>query len=112
VSAPTNSFTGMLDLDHLSHQTSGNLALEREVLDLFVAQIDLLIGRLQSSGTQTERSEAAHIIVGSAAAIGAFEVEGIARRIESSEKSSDSDIAELVAAIEQTRTFIAAHLAR
>jgi len=101
----------MLDLEHLSHQTQGNRSLEREVLDLFVVQIDGLIGRLRSGGRQ-ERSEAAHIIVGSAAAIGAFDVARIAGRIESTEGSVDDDIAELVAAVEQTRECIAARLAR
>jgi len=101
----------MLDLDHLSHQTQGNRSLERELLDLFVAQIDGLIGRLQTGGRQ-ERSEAAHIILGSAAAIGAFDVARIAGRIESGEGSADDDFAELVVAVDQTRECIAARLAR
>lgn len=101
----------MLDLDHLSHQTQGNRTLEREVLDLFVAQIDALIGRLQS-GDRQERSEAAHIIVGSAAAIGAFDVARIAGRIESGGGSADDNIAALIAAVERTRECIAARLAR
>jgi len=101
----------MLDLEHLSHQTQGNRSLEREVLDLFVVQIDGLIERLRSGGRQ-ERSDTAHLIVGSAAAIGAFDVARIAGRIESTEGSADDDIAELVAAVEQTRECIAARLAR
>jgi HPt (histidine-containing phosphotransfer) domain-containing protein len=105
------SFAGMLDLDHLSHQTQGNRSLEREVLDLFVAQIGGLIGRLQTGGRQ-ERGEVAHIIVGSAAAIGAFDVARIAGRIESSQGSADDDITELIAAVDQTRECIAARLAR
>lgn len=102
----------MLDLDHLSHQTSANRALEREVLGLFVRQVGALIGRLQSSRSERERSEAAHSIVGSAAAIGAFEVARVARRIDSLGTTCDNDIAELVATVERTRAFIAAHLAR
>jgi len=101
----------MLDLEHLSHQTQGNRSLEREVLDLFVVQIDGLIERLRCGGRQ-ERSDTAHLIVGSAAAIGAFDVARIAGRIESTEGSADDDIAELVAAVEQTRECIAARLAR
>lgn len=112
VSANVGSFAGMLDLDHLSHQTSGNRTLEREVLNLFVSQIGIHIGRLQSSGSSRERSEAAHLIFGSAAAIGAFEVARIAGRIESSDTSSDGDVTELIAAVERARAFIDAHLAR
>jgi HPt (histidine-containing phosphotransfer) domain-containing protein len=102
----------MLDLDHLSHQTLGDRSLEREVLDLFLAQIGVQFGRLQSSRTRRERSDVAHMIVGSAAAIGAFEVARVAGRIESSEISGDGDIEELAGALERTRAFIVAHLAR
>lgn len=102
----------MLDLTHLAHQTAGNIALQREVLGLFVQQIDVLLGRLRSGGSEQERSAAAHVIVGSAAAIGAFEVVRFARRIELSGKASDGDVAELVAAVDETRAFIAGHLSR
>jgi HPt (histidine-containing phosphotransfer) domain-containing protein len=100
----------MLDLNHLSHQTQGNRALEREVLGLFVTQIDTLIGRVRS-GSGEERSDAAHLITGSAAAIGAFDVARIAGRIESGKGSLDDDIRELIAAVEQTRAFISTRLA-
>ncbi len=99
----------MLDFDHLSRQTLGDRALERRILELFVAQSDALIARLQSAG---DPREVAHTINGSARAIGAFDLASVATRIEAAEAPIDNDIDELVAAFERTRTFVADHLGK
>jgi len=101
----------MLDLNHLSHQTLGNSALEREVLEIFVTQIGRQVESVRTAENERQRSEAAHTIVGSALAIGAFNVARVAARIEAGEGSGDSDIAELVEVVELTRAFIAARFA-
>ena len=101
----------MLDLGHLSHQTHGNRALEREVLEIFATQVGRQVESVRTAENERQRREAAHTIVGSALAIGAFDVARIAARIEAGEGASDGDIAELVDIVERTRSFIAARLA-
>lgn len=101
----------MLDLDHLANQTLGNRALEREVLELFAAQIGGQVEGVQTAENRRQRSRVAHTIVGSAVAIGAFCVARVAARIEAGEEFSDTDIAELVETVERTRAFIVARLA-
>ena len=100
----------MLDLDHLSRQTMGDRVLEREVFGLFVRQIDVLVGRLRSVRSRRERSEVAHTIVGSARAVGAFEIAEIVSRIEAD--GEEGDIARLADAVERTSAFIADYLAQ
>lgn len=101
----------MLDLKHLSQQTSGNRVLEREVLELFVARIDSMTERLKCARSRPERKEAAHLIIGSASAIGAFDVVRLAEQVEAADEPSGSEVAELTDAIDRTRAYIASHLA-
>jgi len=100
----------MLDLGHLSHQTLGNRALEREVLELFAAQIDAQVETLRTAQDGRQRKIAAHTIFGSSLAIGAFGVAQVAERIEAKEQANDGDVAELVDVVERTCTVIAARL--
>lgn len=101
----------MLDLDHLHHQTMGDRALEREVLDLFVGQVDSVIDWLRSAKSGRERREAAHSLAGSASAIGAFEVARMARSVETAE-ANDADIDALIEVVEKTRAYIVDRLAQ
>jgi HPt (histidine-containing phosphotransfer) domain-containing protein len=101
----------MLDLDHLHHQTMGDRALEREVLNLFVGQVDGIIDLLQSAKSGRERREAAHSLAGSASAIGAFDLARMARRIETAE-ADDADVDALVEVVEKTRAYIVDRLAK
>jgi HPt (histidine-containing phosphotransfer) domain-containing protein len=100
----------MLDLEHLSRQTSGDRALERAVLGLFVTEIAEQVQRLRSCLDRRERVETAHAIVGSATAIGAFDVARIAARIGSAEACTAGEVADLADAVERTCAFIATHL--
>ena len=100
----------MLDLDHLSRQTLGDRALEREILGLFVRMAGEQVSRLKSSATPGERREAAHAIVGSARAIGAFTAARLAAEVERGEEPVEARIAALAAEIDDIRKFIAARL--
>jgi HPt (histidine-containing phosphotransfer) domain-containing protein len=94
-----------VDLQHLARQTGGNDALGREVLKMFVDGVPADLARLKAAAGK-ERCEAAHLILGSARAIGAGAVAAAAGAVEAGEGSVDT----LEAALAEARTFIAAYL--
>ncbi len=71
-----------IDLTHLSRYTLGDKALEQEVLQLFAAEVPVTLGRLRFADTDRAWQEAAHTIKGSARAVGAWEVAGLAEKAE------------------------------
>ena len=71
----------IIDLDHLSRMTLGERSLEREVLELFGRQADILLPRM-SSGSPTLAAAAAHTLKGSALGIGAWRVARAAEAVE------------------------------
>lgn len=71
-----------IDRDYLARFTLGNAALEREVLELFAAQLPLYVRQLKDAQTVSAWREAAHTIKGSAAAVGARRLANIARMAE------------------------------
>jgi HPt (histidine-containing phosphotransfer) domain-containing protein len=70
-----------LDLAHLSRMTLGESALEREVLDLFDRQADMLLTRMASEGPRMVAA-LAHTLAGSASGIGAWKVAEAAAAVE------------------------------
>lgn len=60
-----------VDLVHLARYTLGNKTLEREILDLFVAQSRTTLSRLETADTDKDWKDYAHAMLGSARAIGA-----------------------------------------
>jgi HPt (histidine-containing phosphotransfer) domain-containing protein len=60
-----------IDRAYLARFTSGNAALEREVLALFAAQVPVYLEQLQAARTRKAWRDAAHTIKGSASAVGA-----------------------------------------
>ena len=71
-----------IDRGHLGRFTRGDLALEREVLELVRVQLPLSLARLEAAANGTEWKNAAHTIKGSAAAIGAWRLARAAERAE------------------------------
>jgi HPt (histidine-containing phosphotransfer) domain-containing protein len=63
---------GPLDRDHLRRMSLGDLALEREVLTMFLAQAGRLVDTLATQ--PADASALVHTLKGSARAIGAFGV--------------------------------------
>lgn len=102
----------LLDLDHLSQQTLGNRDLQRQILELFLGHSRQQVELLKESTGRREQREAAHAIVGSARAIGAFDVARIAGEIERGEGSAEAEFVALAKAVEETRDFIVALLAK
>jgi HPt (histidine-containing phosphotransfer) domain-containing protein len=66
--------TPPVDLGHLRRFTMGNIALEREVLQLFVEQAPITLVHLEQAATEKAWRDAAHTLKGSASAIGAHAI--------------------------------------
>ena len=94
-----------VDLAHLARQTGGNDALGREVLRMFMdGTVDDLERLRLASGT--ERREIAHLIVGSARAIGAGSVAEAAAAVD----AGGDSLSGLDEALTAANRFIAAYL--
>lgn len=74
-----------LDLQHLARYTGGDSSVNREILSLFVTQLDEILARLDTA-LETEDAktwrEVAHSLKGAARGIGAFELGDIAAALE------------------------------
>ena len=104
---------GPLDFDHLERMTLGEKALEREVLEMFVAQSARLLDALATLPPETPAL--AHTLKGSARAIGAFRVAEAAARLEALvAKGGDpaEALVELDDEVAQARSAISAILRR
>ncbi len=104
-----------IDEKHLERMTLGDRCLEREVLQIFVRQSAMMLGRI-SSGQAGAVAAAAHTLVGSARGIGAWRVAGAAERLERASREGDEHtvtdaIAELKAASLEATAAIGARLA-
>ena len=103
----------VLDRAHLERMTFGDRSLEREVLQLFDRQAELLIGRMRGSAPAAV-ARLAHTLKGSAMGIGAGRV---ARAAEDTERSANRApdecgraIDQLALAIDEVRVEIGAIL--
>jgi len=100
-----------IDLVHLRRMTLGDAGLEREVLAMFLKQVDSVLGAL--AGSPPDAGALAHTLKGSARAIGAF---GVADRASALEGAiwdggdTTQALAALDAAVGEARTAIAAVL--
>ena len=101
----------VLDRDHLARMTFGDRSLEREVLQLFDRQSELLLERMRAS-EPAAIATLAHTLKGSAVGIGATRVASAAAEVEATAqaKSGESSraIEELVQAVEEARAAISA----
>jgi len=99
-------------LDHLARQTGGDASLAREVLEMFLTRVAADLERVKAAGPGEARRQAAHLIVGSARAIGAGEVARLAAAVEAEAGEATSAIAALETAIAVARRFVGDYLAR
>ncbi|WP_159586744.1 Hpt domain-containing protein [Chelativorans xinjiangense] len=76
-----------IDRTHLARQTQGDAGLQREVLQLFLAQAVSVRGELASADAET-RHRLAHCLVGSARAVGAFALADCAAALEAAPHSA------------------------
>jgi HPt (histidine-containing phosphotransfer) domain-containing protein len=100
----------VIDLAHLEQMTLGDPVLERQVLELFERQAELLLARMPQSEPPAVAS-LAHTLCGSARAIGAWRVAAAAEALERAavERSPlTTRLAGLVAAATEARQAIGA----
>jgi len=97
-----------IDEDHLARMTLGDRRLEREVLEIFLRQTTIMLGRIV--GTEPALAvAAAHTLTGSARGIGAWRVARAAERLEQaasavgSEAGGGHDLCDLDEAIEELK---------
>ena len=109
-----------VDLVYLARFTLGNVALEREVLQLFAAQMPLYLEALRTARARQAWRDAAHSIKGSAWAIGAWRLAGcaeFAERVEvdgaaaAREEQREKAVVAITVAAEEACRFIGRRLA-
>ena len=112
--APGRGSGVVLDLVHLSRQTFGDHALEKELLTLFDRQAAHFSARLMEPcdrGAAHWRAEIVHTLKGSARSVGAFVVGDAAEAYEAALRKEGANTLDLerdlAAAIETTRAAIA-----
>jgi len=93
-----------IDRAHLTRMTFGEAALERELLELFDRQAELLIARIAQSDPATVAA-LAHTLKGSAVGVGASEVAAAAAAIEQAPTTERRAV--LAAAVARARAEIA-----
>ncbi|HET7192592.1 MAG TPA: Hpt domain-containing protein [Pseudolabrys sp.] len=103
----------ILDRNHLSRMTFGDRSLEREVLQLFDRQAELLMERMCKSDPAAV-STLAHTLKGSAVGIGAVRVARAAAAVEHLASRAPADcnsaIGQLTSAVAEARAQITAVL--
>ncbi len=100
-----------IDLPHLRRYTLGDELLEREILELFAEHAATTLVQLEAAADEAARQQGAHALKGSALAVGAWTIAGLAETAEglaASAKATAAVLAKLAVAIEEARDFIGA----
>lgn len=112
--AATVATAPIIDEAHLEQMTLGDRGLEREVLQIFVRQAAMMMGRIAAAEPALVAA-AAHTLTGSARGIGAWRVAHAAERLERASSTGrgglSEAIAELKAANHEASAAIGARLA-
>ena len=105
-----------VDRAYLARFTLGNVALEREVLELFVAQAPVYLQRLREADCAKVWRQATHTIKGSASAIGAWRLARLAElaeRVDGSQTAvREGDRDEAAAAVAMATEEVCRYIAR
>jgi HPt (histidine-containing phosphotransfer) domain-containing protein len=112
-SPPTSPDDIPIDIGHLGRMTLGDASLERQVLAMFSAQTDSLIGAL--TALPADAAALAHKLKGSARAIGAFRLADAAHRLEAAIQNGAAPakpLGDLADAVAQARSAVEAMLRR
>jgi len=107
--------SAVIDEDHLGRMTLGDRRLERDVLEIFVRQTAIMLGRI-AGAEPALAAAAAHTLTGSARGIGAWRVARAAEHLEcvaggkSGAAALDEAVEELKSATMEASAAIAARL--
>lgn len=93
--------TTIIDETHLERMTLGDRRLEREVLELFVRQTTIMLGRIVGPD-QALAAAAAHTLKGSARGVGAWRVARAAELVESA-ASGEGDASAMEEAVTELK---------
>ena len=104
-------FPDVFDKAHLSHYTLGDVALEQEIISLFLVQLPTTVDLIRQAKTPAEWKLAAHTLKGAAAAVGAQRLRSIAADLELLSVATGSVVKErhlsaLAEAIEEFRDVV------
>jgi HPt (histidine-containing phosphotransfer) domain-containing protein len=104
----------IIDEEHLHRMTLGDRRLEHEVLQIYVRQSAIMLGRM-ASAEPAALAVAAHTMNGSACGIGAWRVAKAAERLERASKEGNEEtlseaLTELKAATLEASAAVAARL--
>lgn len=103
-----------LDMAFLARQTCGDAKLASELLAAFKFQAEQILRRLQAAQPRSagEKADDAHLLKGSARAVGAFRVSHLAERYEglatSQPEAADAMLGDLAAAVSEVPDLAAA----
>jgi hypothetical protein len=107
---PSASIERPIDVAHLTRMTLGDASLEREVLQLFDRQAEMLFARMQKAAPAAVAAHA-HTLKGSSRGIGAWKVARAAEAVEFVATTNGADIAPVIGglgeAIGEARAVIA-----
>ena len=92
----------ILDEQHLQRMTLGDRGLEREVLQIFVRQSAIMLGRIADAKPEMVAA-AAHTLTGSARGIGAWRVARAAERLEHAGRAGQGCEDEMTTAIAELK---------
>ncbi|MFK8250817.1 Hpt domain-containing protein [Ancylobacter terrae] len=103
-----------LDRSQLERSTGGDVQLSREVLGIFLAHADRVVGEMGTARTADDARIAVHGLRGAALAVGAVEVACTAAALESALAGGTADArlaADFTAAVAAAKSAMAAWLA-
>ncbi len=110
VAPPLAPIDQPIDVTHLARMTLGDASLEREVLQLYDRQAEMLLARMQLAAPAAAGAHA-HTLKGSSSGIGAWKVARAAEAVELAANSGSADVAGaincLVVAVGEARAVIA-----
>lgn len=111
---PARDLGPAIDLVHLSRQSMGDAALERELLDMFDRQSARLVAQLMAvePADSTARANLAHKLRGSALALGAGRVASAASAFEDCCLSASGDCEPLARALAEAVSEARAEIGR
>jgi HPt (histidine-containing phosphotransfer) domain-containing protein len=104
IAPPAVPADSAIDRAHLTRMTFGEASLQREVLQLFDRQADMLLARMAGE-TPKIAAALAHTLKGSAQGIGAHQVAQAAEAVEQAASASHAD--SIAAAIERLSDSVA-----
>jgi HPt (histidine-containing phosphotransfer) domain-containing protein len=107
---PVFDIKHVFDTEHLARMTLGDENLEREVLEMFIRQADMLLGRMENQPASVVAG-LSHTLIGSARGVGAWKVAVAAEALERNDITPAVTVAigirRLAEAVTEARSAIA-----